>query len=196
LWGVINGVHTFTANMIAQGTPALIINTGSKQGITCPPGNPAYNVSKAAIKAATESLQHELRNTENCMITAHLLVPGFTYTGMIRQFLPERPDDAWTSEQVVEFMVQSVTRGDFYILCPDNDITREVDNKRMAWAMGDLVENRPPLPGRITAPIRANDPSRVRWYYIFQECVRCLYWAKRARYGQGFQRIRVRHYYT
>lgn len=145
LWGVINGVHTFTANMIAQGTPALIINTGSKQGITCPPGNPAYNVSKAAIKAATESLQHELRNTENCMITAHLLVPGFTYTGMIRQFLPEKPDDAWTSEQVVEFMVQSVIRGDFYILCPDNDITREVDNKRMAWAMGDLVENRPPL---------------------------------------------------
>lgn len=145
LWGVINGVHAFTADMIAQGTPGLIINTGSKQGITCPPGNPAYNASKAGIKAVTESLQHELRNTENCRVSAHLLIPGFTYTGMIRQFVEEKPASAWTSEQVVEFMIDAVTRGDFYILCPDNDVTREVDNKRMAWAMGDLTENRPPL---------------------------------------------------
>lgn len=145
LWGVINGVQAFTADMIAQDTPALIINTGSKQGITCPPGNPAYNVSKAGIKAVTESLQHELRNTQNCSVSAHLLVPGFTYTGMIRQFVKDKPADAWTSEQVVEFMVDAVTRGDFYILCPDNDVSREVDNKRMAWAMGDLLENRPPL---------------------------------------------------
>jgi NAD(P)-dependent dehydrogenase (short-subunit alcohol dehydrogenase family) len=41
----------------------LIINTGSKQGITTPPGEPAYNVSKAGVKAFTEALQHELRNT-------------------------------------------------------------------------------------------------------------------------------------
>ncbi len=145
LWGVINGVQAFTADMIAQDKPGLIINTGSKQGITCPPGNPAYNVSKAGIKAVTESLQHELRNTEGCKLSAHLLVPGFTYTGMIRQFIEEKPAAAWTSAQVVEFMVDSLARGDFYILCPDNDVSREVDNKRMAWAMGDLIENRPAL---------------------------------------------------
>lgn len=145
LWGVINGLHSFVAAMIEQGTPGLIINTGSKQGITTPPGNPAYNVSKSAIKAVTESLQHELRTTENCQISAHLLVPGFTYTGMIRQFLPEKPDGAWTSQQVVEFMAESLARGDFYILCPDNDASRDMDNKRMAWAMGDLIENRPAL---------------------------------------------------
>ena len=145
LWGVLNGVHTFTGDMIAQGTPGLIINTGSKQGITCPPGNPAYNVSKAAIKAATESLQHELRNTENCQVSAHLLVPGFTYSGMVKQFLEEKPAEAWTTEQVIEFMAESLARGDFYILCPDNDATRDKDNKRMAWAMADLTENRPPL---------------------------------------------------
>ena len=28
----------------------VIINTGSKQGITCPPGNAPYNVSKAGVK--------------------------------------------------------------------------------------------------------------------------------------------------
>jgi NAD(P)-dependent dehydrogenase (short-subunit alcohol dehydrogenase family) len=145
LWGAINGVQVFTQGMIDQATPGLIINTGSKQGITSPPGNPAYNVSKAAIKALTEALQHDLRNTANCQLSAHLLVPGFTYTGMMRQWLPEKPAGAWTAEQVVEFLVDGVTRGDFYILCPDNDVDRATDNKRMEWAMGDLVHNRPPL---------------------------------------------------
>ncbi len=145
LWGVINGVHSFIPAMIKQGSPGIIINTCSKQGITTPPGNPAYNVSKAGVKAVTEALQHNLRNEEGCQINAHLLVPGFTYTGMVKKFLPEKPEDAWTSEQVVTFMAESLAKGDFYILCPDNDTTRELDNKRMAWAMGDLIENRPPL---------------------------------------------------
>ena len=145
LWGVINGVHSFAPAMIDQGTPALIINTGSKQGITSPPGSPAYNVSKAGVKAVTEALQHNLRNTENCQVSAHLLVPGFTYTGMMRRFLPEKPDGAWTAEQVIDFLLESVGRGDFYVLCPDNDVSREVDERRIEWAMGDLIENRPPL---------------------------------------------------
>jgi NAD(P)-dependent dehydrogenase (short-subunit alcohol dehydrogenase family) len=145
LWGVINGVQAFTQVMIDQDSPGLIINTGSKQGITSPPGNPAYNASKAAVKSLTESLQHSLRETPNCQLSAHLLVPGFTYTGITRQWLEEKPEGAWTAEQVVEFMLESVTRGDFYILCPDNEVDRETDNKRMQWAMGDLVHNRPPL---------------------------------------------------
>jgi len=145
LWGVINGIHAFSSAMIEQGSPGLIINTGSKQGITTPPGNPAYNASKAAVKSVTEALQHNLRNTEGCQVSAHLLVPGFTYTGMIKAFLPEKPDGAWTPEQVIDFMVESIAKGDFYILCPDNDASRELDNKRMAWTMGDLIENRPAL---------------------------------------------------
>jgi len=143
LWGVLNGIHSFTHAMIEQGTPGLIINTGSKQGITSPPGNPAYNVSKSAVKAVTESLQHNLRNTDGCQINAHLLVPGFTYTGMIKRFIPDKPDGAWTSEQVVEFMVDSIGNGDFYILCPDNDTDRDTDNKRMAWSFVTGVEGQP-----------------------------------------------------
>ena len=145
LWGVVNGVHAFAPAIIEQGTPDLIINTGSKQGITTPPGNPAYNASKSAVKSITEALEHDLRNTEGCQVTAHLLIPGFTYTGLVREFLPEKPASAWVPDQVVAFMVESLARGDFYILCPDNDVTREMDNKRIAWAMSDLIENRPAL---------------------------------------------------
>src|SRR6266481_2245917 len=84
LWGVINGVHAFTQAMIDQKTPGAILNTGSKQGITCPPGDTAYNITKAGVKVLTEGLAHALRNTEGCRVSAHLLVPGSTFTGMTR----------------------------------------------------------------------------------------------------------------
>ncbi len=145
LLGVINGTRVFGPGMIAHGEPGLIINTGSKQGITTPPGNPAYNVSKAGAKVFTEALQHELRNTEGAKISAHLLIPGFVFTGLTKGERAEKPDAAWTPEQTVEFMVESLARGDFYILCPDNDVARPTDERRMLWAAGDIVENRPPL---------------------------------------------------
>jgi len=143
--GILNGVQAFLPAMLDAGSPGVVINTGSKQGITLPPGNSAYNVSKAAVKAYTEMLAHELRGIEDCQVTAHLLIPGFVYTGMVRKFLPEKPPGAWTPEQTAEFMFESLARGDFYILCPDNDVTRAMDEKRSAWSAGDLIENRPPL---------------------------------------------------
>ncbi|HEY2706995.1 MAG TPA: SDR family NAD(P)-dependent oxidoreductase [Caulobacteraceae bacterium] len=145
LFGVINGVQAFAQGMIDAGKPAAIVNTGSKQGITTPPGDTAYNVSKTGIKALTEGLQHTLRNLAGCEVTAHLLVPGFTFTGMTRRRVAEKPPGAWTAEQVVDFMLERMGAGDFYILCPDNDVTRQMDNARMTWAMQDLTQNRPPL---------------------------------------------------
>lgn len=145
MWGIINGARIFAPNMIARNKTGLIINTGSKQGITTPPGDPAYNVSKAGVKAFTEALQHELRNTRDCKITAHLLIPGFVFTGLTAKGRTEKPDGAWTPEQTVDFMMERLAAGDFYILCPDNDVPRALDEKRMLWAAGDIVENRPPL---------------------------------------------------
>ncbi|MDR3512329.1 MAG: SDR family NAD(P)-dependent oxidoreductase [Caulobacteraceae bacterium] len=145
LWGVINGVQAFAQAMIDQKTPAAIVNTGSKQGITNPPGDAAYNVSKAGVKTLTEHLAHQLRNIEGCQVTAHLLIPGFTFTGINAQRLPEKPPSAWTSEQVIDEMVEAMGRGDFYILCPDNDVTRAMDEKRIQWMADDLIKNRPAL---------------------------------------------------
>lgn len=162
LWGVINGVQAFLPRMLEQRQEGLVINTGSKQGITCPPGNTAYNVSKAGVKVLSEGLQHQLRNTQGCRISAHLLVPGWTDTAINRkekrdrarmngdsaaQLEPAAPRaaGAWTSPQVVEYMLAGIERGDFYIICPDNDVTSALDKKRIQWAAGDIVENRPPL---------------------------------------------------
>ncbi|MCF3934737.1 SDR family NAD(P)-dependent oxidoreductase [Acuticoccus sp. M5D2P5] len=145
LWGIIHGAQTFVPNMIARGKPGIVINTGSKQGITTPPGDPAYNVAKAGVKAFTEALEHELRNTADGRISAHLLIPGFVYTGLTARGRTEKPEGAWTPEQTVDFMMERLDAGDFYILCPDNDVPRPVDEKRILWAAGDIVENRPPL---------------------------------------------------
>jgi NAD(P)-dependent dehydrogenase (short-subunit alcohol dehydrogenase family) len=145
LWGVINGVQVFTPRMLAQGTSCAIVNTGSKQGITCPPGNTAYNVSKAGVKVLTEALAHGLRNTDGGQISAHLLIPGSTFTGMTAGGRTAKPDGAWTADQVVDMLIQGMNNGDFYILCPDNEVTREIDAKRILWAAGDIVENRPAL---------------------------------------------------
>ena len=145
LWGVIHGTQVFVPGMIERGRPGLIINTGSKQGITTPPGDPAYNVSKAGVKAFTEALQHELRNTADRRLSAHLLIPGFVFTELTARGRTEKPAGAWTPEQMVDFMVERLAAGDFYILCPDNDVPRSLDERRILWAAGDIVENRPAL---------------------------------------------------
>jgi NAD(P)-dependent dehydrogenase (short-subunit alcohol dehydrogenase family) len=139
-WGVVHGVSAFVPRMIAQGEPCVVINTGSKQGITNPPGNLAYNVTKAALKCYTEGLQHELRNTPGCRVSAHLLVPGWTTTGK-----REHKPGAWLPDQVIDVLLSALERGDFYILCPDGEVTPEMDRKRILWSAGDVIENRPPL---------------------------------------------------
>jgi NAD(P)-dependent dehydrogenase (short-subunit alcohol dehydrogenase family) len=143
LLGVIHGVQAFVPAMLAQSGPAVVVNTGSKQGITLPPGNSAYNVSKAGVKAFTELLAHELRQAAPGRVSAHLLVPGFTYTGMTGR--PEKPAGAWTPDQVVEVMLDGIGNGDFYLWCLDHETARGLDERRVAWAAGDLIENRPAL---------------------------------------------------
>jgi NAD(P)-dependent dehydrogenase (short-subunit alcohol dehydrogenase family) len=145
LWGVINGVHAFAPAMLAQKTPAAIVNTGSKQGITTPPGDTAYNLTKSGIKVLTEGLAHSLRNEPGSQVTAHLMIPGFVFTGMTARGRTEKPADAWSPEQAVDFMLESMERGDFYILCPDNAVTRDMDERRMQWAAEDIIKNRPAL---------------------------------------------------
>ena len=144
LWGIVHGCQTFIPAMLARGGTGAIINTGSKQGITNPPGGYAYNLSKAGVLAYTQSVAHALRQ-ENAGLSAHLLVPGFTYSNMIARFMPEKPAGAWTTDQVIDFMLASLAQGDFYILCPDNDTPRELDEKRIQWNADDLIKNRPAL---------------------------------------------------
>jgi NAD(P)-dependent dehydrogenase (short-subunit alcohol dehydrogenase family) len=146
LWGSIHAVQLFATDMIAADRPGAIVFTGSKQGITLPPGDTAYNVSKAALKALAESTAHELHTKTADRVTAHLLIPGFTFTGFTRaKGVTEKPAGAWSAAEVADFLLERMTAGEFYVLCPDNEVTRETDLKRIAWAAGDIANNRPAL---------------------------------------------------
>jgi len=90
LGGVVNGLNAYVPSFKeraemegkegkGEGKSAIVI-TGSKQGITNPPGNPAYNASKAAVKTLAEHLSFDLKDTG---VGVHLLVPGWTFTGLV-----------------------------------------------------------------------------------------------------------------
>lgn len=145
LHGVIHGLQQFLPGMIASDRPGLVINTGSKQGITQPPGNTAYNVAKSGVKSVTEGLAHTLRERVGDRITAHLLIPGFTYTGMTTRHFKEKPPAAWTPDQVAQTMLDGIARGDFYLWCLDNETSWEVDRRRVLWNAQDITEGRPAL---------------------------------------------------
>ena len=139
-WAVVSAVRAFLPGMQASDERGVIVNVGSKQGITNPPGHPIYNITKSALKTYTEALEHELRTIADGKVRAHLLIPGWTTTGG----KPHQPG-AWLPEQVVEFMMDAIQHGDFYILCPDNEVNTAQDHRRILWGASDITENRPPL---------------------------------------------------
>ena len=145
LWGIIRGAQIFAPAMIAAGRPGLIIATGSKQGITTPPDDPAYNIAKAGVKVFVEALQHDLRNRPGCRTEARLFIPGFVFTPLAARGRTDRPAGAWTADEAVAYLFDALGRDDFYILCPDNEVDRATDARRILWAAGDITENRPPL---------------------------------------------------
>ncbi|GJN86418.1 hypothetical protein PLIIFM63780_009998 [Purpureocillium lilacinum] len=145
IFGVVNGVNALlpVVRDAAKTKPTAVVITGSKQGITNPPGNPAYNASKAAVKTLAEHLSFDLRAERT---TVHLLVPGWTYTGLTGAAAgKDKPAGAWSAEQVADFLYEKMRRDKFYVICPDNDVSEETDKKRMLWSVGDIVKERPPL---------------------------------------------------
>lgn len=141
LYGVINGIATFLPTVqatAAADAPAAIVITGSKQGITNPPGNPAYNASKAAVKAITEHLDFDLRAEKS--LSVHLLVPGWTFTGLSGNRPgsgKEKPQGAWWPDQVVDYLEKKMAEGQFWVLCPDDQVTEEL----VSWDFCHLPMN-------------------------------------------------------
>ena len=55
------------------------------------------------------------------------------------------PKGAWSARESVEFMLDAVRQGVFYIMVPDGQIRKEVDQLRIMWAAADITEGRPAL---------------------------------------------------
>jgi NAD(P)-dependent dehydrogenase (short-subunit alcohol dehydrogenase family) len=121
LWGVIHGVRIFTPLMLEcarrdPGYQGHIVNTASMAGLMSTPALGAYNVSKHAMVALSETLYHDLRLVE-APIGASVLCPYFVPTG-IGDSQRHRPDElrrerAPTASQQAagEMLAQAVANG-------------------------------------------------------------------------------------
>jgi NAD(P)-dependent dehydrogenase (short-subunit alcohol dehydrogenase family) len=78
LWGVIHGVRAFTPHLLAQ-DEGHIVNTASVAGLISPPGMGAYNVTKHAVVALSETLHQDLRERGSA-VGVSVLCPAYVPT--------------------------------------------------------------------------------------------------------------------
>ncbi len=110
LWGVIHGVRTFTPLMLAAAKndpnyEGHIVSVASIAGLIAPGLMGAYNVSKHAVVAHSESLYHDLAKVEP-RIAVSVLCPGFTPTGISKSHV-SRPEDMLNAERPTDSMVKA-----------------------------------------------------------------------------------------
>jgi len=80
LWGVIHGVRSFVPRLLTR-NEGHIVNTASVAGIINPPGSSAYNVTKHAVVALSETLHHDLRERGSA-VGVSVLCPAYVPTGI------------------------------------------------------------------------------------------------------------------
>ena len=110
LWGVIHGVRIFTPLMLesARNDPEYeghIVSVSSIAGLIAPSLMGAYNVSKHAVVAHSESLYHDLAKVEP-RIAASVLCPGFTPTGISKSHI-SRPADMQNTDRPTDSMIKA-----------------------------------------------------------------------------------------
>jgi NAD(P)-dependent dehydrogenase (short-subunit alcohol dehydrogenase family) len=159
LWGVIHGVRAFTPHLIAQ-NEGHIVNTASVSGLIAPPGSGAYNVTKHAVVALSESLYHDLRE-RGSTVGVSVLCPAYVPT-RITESERNRPADLplgekskqtvareamlkkavssgkLSADQVAQAVVAAVKEERFYIL------THPRIKGAIQARMEDILEGRTP----------------------------------------------------
>ena len=159
LWGVIHGVRSFAPRLIAQNV-GHIVNTASVAGIINPPGTAAYNVTKHAVVALSETLFHDLRE-RNSRVGVSVLCPAYVPTGiadsernrpagiqptaktqemLARETLLKKAVSSGrlSADDVARAVVQAVKHERFYIL------THPRIKGAIRARMEDILEERPP----------------------------------------------------
>ncbi len=134
LWGVIHGCHYFVPGFKKQGHGA-IINVASAASYTAAPEMSAYNVTKAGVRALSETLFAELKKDN---IRVNVLCPTLVPTNIIKNGrIPGRysalADRALmnyamtTSDDVAKLTLDRLDKGQLYT-------TPQIDAK-LFWLM-------------------------------------------------------------
>ena len=140
LWGVVHGCHYFVPGFKKQGRGA-IINVASAASYTAAPEMSAYNVTKAGVRALSETLYAELKKDN---IKVNVLCPTLVPTNIIKDGrIPDRysklADHALmnyamtTSDSVAKLTLNRLDKGELYT-------TPQVDAK-LFWVMKRVFPN-------------------------------------------------------
>jgi len=124
LGGVVNGLHFAVPHMKSQGS-GYIINTASAAAFAAAPAMTAYNASKAAVLAISETLHAELAPYN---IGISCLMPTFINTPLHKTMIgtPEAVKAAiravshskHTAEDTIRFTLEQAGKGEFYVIYP------------------------------------------------------------------------------
>jgi len=126
VFGVVYGCHSLIDWLKANPHGAHIINTASMAGIAAPPSMAAYNLSKAAVIAFSETLYGELAKynvgvTVLCPLffASNLLVAGRFDQPQEREFAARAMERAgFTSADVAEAAIRAMRRKQLYVVIP------------------------------------------------------------------------------
>ncbi len=175
MWGIIHGVRAFVPRMLDGGKEGRVINIAGGAGFLSGPGLGIYRMTKHAVVALSESLQHELA-TIGSKIKVSVVSPAFIKTNIMeaeksrpfRLLNIARPSvDNPAEEAILGFFNRQVNNGPepeaiaeaiwagidshkFYIFAPslsEDLITRKAIQHRLDAIIG---EENPvnPLPAR------------------------------------------------
>jgi NAD(P)-dependent dehydrogenase (short-subunit alcohol dehydrogenase family) len=159
LWGVIHGVRAFAPRLIGRDA-GHIVNTASVAGLISPPGSAAYNVTKHAVVALSETLHHDLRERRSS-VGVSVLCPAYVPTriaesernrpeGYVATPLSERMRERkamlkkavasgrLSAEDVARAVVGAVKDGRFYVL------THPRIKEAIRARMEDILDERQP----------------------------------------------------
>ncbi len=154
LWGVIHGIRAFVP-LLLQHDEAHIVNTASVAGLVAAPMMGAYNASKHAVVALSETLHHEFALTgTNAKVS--VLCPGWVRTniatsernrpedlrddqeteaqaqGDMAQVLASMIDNGMDPDAVAEGVFQAIRDEQFWVLThDDNDMWMHAVNARL-----------------------------------------------------------------
>lgn len=104
-WGVVHGTRAYLPLLLEQGDGA-IVNVSSIFGLIGWPAQSMYCASKHAVRGYTESLRHELRDTDIRVCTVH---PGGIKTNIVKNARFHKDDLGNTDRTVLEKDFEKVT---------------------------------------------------------------------------------------
>jgi NAD(P)-dependent dehydrogenase (short-subunit alcohol dehydrogenase family) len=158
VWGVINGIRTFTPILLDQGEEGWIVNTASIAGLGA--GNSIYSITKHAVVAMTEALYLQLK-AQDAKVGCSVLCPTWVNTNLKAaedhrpeelknpgqsglatgwDFLWQRLESGVSPQELAVLVADAVRSEQFYIIPDDYNVDAFRD-----WA-DNLAQRRSPTP--------------------------------------------------